>query len=127
MSKTVNLEDAKAYFETEVLHSGPWDEVDDATRQKALNNAERILYRYFSSYDIDDESNRMPAEAVYEQALWMLRQDEAVQKAEMGLAGTSVAGISVQMRGKADYIAPEARRIIAADKGGSVRRRWTVI
>lgn len=127
MARTVTLEDAKTYFETEVLHSGPWDEADDATRQKALNNAERILYRHFSSYDINDESKWMPAEAIYEQALWMLRQDDAIQKAEMGVAGVSVAGISVQMRGKADYIAPEARRIIAADKGGSVRRRWTVI
>jgi hypothetical protein len=128
MATTVNLTDAKSYFDTEVLHSGAWDEADDATRQKALNNAERILYRHFSkSYDINNSEKWMPAEAIYEQALWMLRQDDTIQKAELGQAGVSVSGISVQMRGKADYIAPEARRIIAQDLGTSVRARWTVI
>ncbi|OYD08542.1 hypothetical protein [Paludifilum halophilum] len=128
MAKTVNIEDAVSYFDTEVLHSGAWDEADDALRQKALNNAERILYRtYGKTYDIDDSSKWMPEEAVYEQALWMLRQDDAVQKTELGQVGVSVSGISVQMAGKPQYIAPEARRIIAEDGGSSPRSKWTVI
>ncbi|MCS1350318.1 hypothetical protein [Mechercharimyces sp. CAU 1602] len=129
MATAVSLTDAKAYFDVEVLHSDAWDEVDDTKRQKALNNAERILYRYYSSsYDIDDEDNRMPVEAVYEQALWMLRKDDAIQKAELGVLQVSVEGVSVLTKGAGtDDIAPEVKKIIAHDSGASRRSTWTVI
>lgn len=116
----VNIADANQYFETEVLHSKPWDKATQQTRQKALLNAERILYRYYSKdYDNEDPGKLMPAEAIYEQALWLLRQDDTIQKAELGIIGVSVSGIQVQSRGKAKYIAPEARRIVAQHKGSS--------
>lgn len=138
MAKTVTLDQANEYFDTYVLHSEPWDETDDKRKQKALNNAEVILYRYFDYYNIDDNTKQIPYQAVCEQALWLLRQEEAVLRAEMGIIQVSVKGISILTDGKGakDYIAPEAGRIIeerenqnGGDGGGRRSRKiaWTVI
>lgn len=118
MAITVNVADANTYFNENVLHSEPWDKANDTTKQKALNNAEIVLYREFRDlYDVNDPDNQIPVEAIYEQALWMLRQDDTIQKAEMGVTGISVSGISVQSKGvPVQYIAPEASRIISEDQ-----------
>ncbi|MBA4542893.1 hypothetical protein H1164_08260 [Thermoactinomyces daqus] len=118
MAKTVSLTDANAYFDENVLHSQPWDQADDTVKQKALNNAEIVLYREFRGlYDISNPVNQIPLPAIYEQALWMLRQDDTILKAEMGVTGIGVSGISIQTKGvPVQYIAPEASRIIAEDQ-----------
>lgn len=129
MAQTVNVTDADTYFANNVLHSKPWDSADTTTKNKALTNAENILYRYYSdNYSITDSTKKqLPKEAIYEQALWMLRQDEAIQKAEMGVLGIGVEGINLQFRGKADYIAPEAMRIINHDLGNSGGLLWITL
>jgi hypothetical protein len=118
MSLTVSLSDANVYFTVEVLHSKPWDKADDTTKQKALNNAERVLYRFYRElYDLTDETKKMPATAIYEQALWMLRQDESIQQEDFGVTGLGVGSINIQMKGNpASLIAPEAERIIEEDQ-----------
>lgn len=128
MAITVTLEQAEEYFDEYVLHSEEWDEADSKRRQKALNNAERVLYRYYSEYDETSESNRLPWEAVCEQAVWMLRMNDAVLQAEQGVMQVSAEGVSVLTKGKAaDTIAPEAKRIVADAKDTMGRVVWTVI
>jgi hypothetical protein len=114
----VNLNDANTYFETYVLHSEPWDNANDAKKQKALNNAEMILYREFRElYDKEDPELQIPLPAICEQAIWMLRKDDTILRSEMGVTGITVSGISVQTKGiGSPLIAPEALRIIAEDQ-----------
>lgn len=130
MAKTVTVEEANRYFAEEVLHNEPWEEADGYRRYRAINNAERILYRHYGEYyEVSDDSKQIPKEAIFEQALWLLRQDDAILAAEMGVVQTTVSGISVLTKGEGvGLIAPEASRIINEDQGGSVGRfAWTVI
>lgn len=131
MPKTVSVEEANEYFAAEVLHNEPWEEADDDRKLRALNNAENILYRHYSEYyEPSDESKQIPKVAVFEQALWLLRQDDAILAAEMGVVQTTVSGISVLTKGEAvDLIAPEARRIVNDDLGNNASGRfsWTVM
>lgn len=128
MAITVTLEQAEGYFDEYVLHSEEWDEADSKRRQKALNNAEQVLYRYYNTYDENDTNNRLPWQAVCEQAIWMLRMNDAVLQAEQGVMQVSAEGVSVLTKGKAaDTIAPEAKRIVADAKDTMGRVVWTVI
>lgn len=128
MAETLTLEQAEKYFDEYILHSDAWDEADTKRRQKSLNNAERVLYRYYSEYDEHDANNRLPWEAVCEQALWMLRMNSAVLQAEQGVMQVSADGVSVLTKGQAtDLIAPEAKRIVADAKDTMGRIVWTVI
>jgi hypothetical protein len=104
-------EDAVAYFETEVLHNQNWLEADEDTRNRALKNGESELYRFFSSYKREEKP--LPKEAVFEQALWLLRQDETTKRAELGVTNTNLSGeISISMQGRTQPIAPNVIRII---------------
>lgn len=115
---TVTIPEANTYFQQQVLYSQPWDVLDDDTKMKALNNSERVLYRYYRSlYSLDDSSKYMPKEAVFQQSLWLLRQDESVQKQDFGVTGLGVSGINIQMQGnRISEIAPEAQAIIEQDQ-----------
>jgi len=119
-----SLTDAQQYFDTYVLHSEAWDEADDTMRTKALNQAERDLYEYFAD-DFDAETNPLPDEAIYEQALWLLRIDDALQKAEMGVTNLTVEGISISMASPPPKISPKALQKI--DNGYGPNEFWTVI
>lgn len=119
----ITVADADTYFNTNVFHNEPWIELDEASKQRALNNAETILYRFFKRYDKNE--NPLPDEAVFEQALWIIRQDESIQAAEMGVMQVSVKGVSVLTNGqRVQVIAPNVLRIV---NGGSVRYGRSII
>jgi hypothetical protein len=108
-----SYEEAVSYFENEVLHNKPWLDADETTRQRALKNAENILYSYFKRFN--PETNPIPNKAIFEQALWLLRFDDAVQRAELGVSNINMSGeISLSFSGGADKIAPNAKMIIGA-------------
>jgi hypothetical protein len=127
MAQQVTLADANTYFGTYVLHSDAWDEATDSVKQKALNQAEKDLYEVFTDYDINDPEKQLPNEAIYEQALWLLRIDDALQKAEMGVKNLTVEGVSISMSSAPPRIGPRVRQKIAAANGGSPDAMWTVI
>lgn len=111
----VTLEDANRYFDTEVLHNEPWVRSDDDRKQRALTQAENILYRHFRDV-YSPEGEKLPNAAIYEQALWMLRQNSQFRNQEFGLVGQSVKGIQTQLKGNPiSLISPEAQRVIDED------------
>lgn len=120
MAQTVNVDLAEEYFGTNVLFTDEWDSAEYSKKDKALNNAENQLYRYYSSYDITDTTKQIPATAIYEQALWLLRLDESIRKAEQGVRQISVSGVTIAIDRAPDYIAPEVRKILGRRLGWSV-------
>jgi hypothetical protein len=129
MAQTVNVTEADNYFATEVLYTEEWDLADSTTKTKALNEAERRLYRHYSdAYDINDPEKQLPKTAIYEQAIWMLRL-ESSRIAETGVIQFGVSEVSLTFGRAADYIAPEARRIVNEDLGRPTggRLSWTVL
>jgi hypothetical protein len=114
----VDLNRANDYFTNEVLHAEEWLEADTETRQKALKNAENQLYRLYKQYNPDTKP--LPETAVFEQALWLLRIDDSIRKAEMGVTSVSVGGISINVSRVNLSVAPEVVNIIGRRIGRSV-------
>lgn len=109
-------EDAVIYFETEVLHNQPWLDAEETTRKRALKNAENVLYETFTSFN--SEKKPLPAKAIYEQALWLLRKDDNVRQAEMGITNINLSGeLSISMSQNQSDIAPTVKTIIRSARG----------
>ncbi len=121
MAQTVTVEDADTYFDTEVLWAEEWTQANATTKGKALTNAENQLYRHYTTYDITDEDEQIDSTAVYEQALWLLRLDDTIRKAEQGVKSVSVSGINVTIDKSASYIAPEVVKMLGR------RSYWSVL
>ncbi|MBC9785864.1 hypothetical protein H1S01_15365 [Heliobacterium chlorum] len=109
-----DLNRANTYFTNNVLHNEEWMTIEDSIRQRALNNAETQLYRVFRNYRAD--TRPLPEEAVFEQALWLLRMDETVRKSEQGVKAVSVSGLSISMDG-VRRISPEVIAILGCRIG----------
>jgi hypothetical protein len=114
----ITVADADQYFNENVLHNEEWTGADEDTKLRALNNAKAQLYRYFRNYN--EETKPLPDAAIYEQALWLLRKDDANRKGEQGVMQVTVSGISVLMNRGPAYIAPEVFHIVGRRIGQSV-------
>ncbi|MCW2279104.1 hypothetical protein [Heliophilum fasciatum] len=110
----MDLITANAYFTEHVLHNEEWFTADDPTRQRALNGAAKQLYRLFRGYAPDIKP--LPDEAVFEQALWLLRMDETIRKSQQGVKSVSVSGLGMTME-RVGTIAPEVIAILGRRVG----------
>lgn len=109
-------QEADDYITNEVLHNSWWTEADEGKRQRALKNAENELYEVFSHYKPD--TRPLPARAIYEQALWLLRKDDIVLRAEQGVTNVNLSGaIQVTVSGASTRISPAVMRIVGRKKG----------
>lgn len=115
-------DDAVQYFETEVLFNDPWTTAENAKQLRALKNAENLLYSTFSMYNRDKKP--LPQNAIFEQALWLLRQDDTTLKAELGYTSISLSGeINVSVNSNVPKIAPNVTAIIRKSRGKVGRYR----
>ncbi|MBC9785507.1 hypothetical protein H1S01_13450 [Heliobacterium chlorum] len=102
------------YFRENVLHNEEWFTTEEATRQRALNCAEAQLYRAFRNYQRIDRP--LPKDALFEQALWLIRMDETIRKSQQGIKSVSVSGLSITMD-KINRISPEVIAILGCRVG----------
>jgi hypothetical protein len=107
--------DADQYFAESVLHNEEWVNADYDKKQRALNNAGNQLYRIYKRYD--EVNNPLPVEAVYEQALWLLRLDDTLKRAEQGVRAVNVAGVSVTLDRINNTVAPQVVAILGRKVG----------
>ena len=114
----VTITDADTYFTSFVLHNSEWVDADLGRKQLALNNAANQLYRIYRSYD--ETTKPLPDEAVFEQALWLLRIDDTIRKAEQGVASIYVSGISISVQKVNLSVAPEVLNILGRRVGRTV-------
>lgn len=113
----VTLGDAEAYFAVNVLHNEEWTEADAARKQRALTNAKNILYRVYKNYN--ETTKPLPDAAVFEQALWLLRADEAIRRSEFGVNSVTVGGMQISIERINTTVAPQAALIIGRRVGRS--------
>lgn len=111
----VDLQTADAYFSTQVVLNDSWVSADNDTKQRALNNASNMLYRYFRTFDPIEKP--LPDEAVFEQAYFLLLVDETIQRASLGVTNVTVSGISITVANPRYPISPETKMIIEAVGG----------
>lgn len=114
----VTIAEAEVYFATLVLHNDEWVEAEPGQKQRGLANAKALLYRVYRNFN--DEGNSLPDEAVFEQALWLLRIDETLRKAELGVKAISVSGMQIAVDKAASMVAPQAVLIIGRRAGRAV-------
>lgn len=114
----VDVQTANQYFSTEVLYTQEWDDATDEQKQRALKQAQNQLYRIYKNYD--PVNKPLPDNAVFEQALWLLRIDDAIRRAELGVTSVNVGGVAINVSRVDLSIAPEVYRIIGRRIGRSV-------
>lgn len=111
----VSVANADTYFQNEVLLNDAWVNATAPQKQRALKNAENMLYRFYRQYVPVDKP--VPDNAVYEQAYFLLLVDETVQKSALGVKQVSVSGLSISVDAPSYPISPEVKMIM----GGGVR------
>lgn len=109
---------AEVYFATQVLHNEEWTVVEPVQKQRTLANAKAQLYRIYRQYN--ENTKPIPDEAIYEQALWVLRIDDSIRKAEQGVRSVSVSGVSVAVDRVNLMVAPQAALILGRRVGRTV-------
>ena len=107
------------YIDENILQSAVWDNADDRVRQKAINNATRILTMHLNKFYKDG----IPVEHLAEQSIWMLKIDDSLQRAEMGITYIQVDGISMNISEMDRTICPFIYRALNLPKGYLNRRR----
>ncbi len=113
----VDVTDANAYFDENILHNDEWVNADDPKKTRALNQAEKMLYRHYFQYD--PVENPIPDEAVFEQALWLLRIDDTIRRAEQGVKSVMVDGMMIQLAQVDRSISPAVISILGRRVGRS--------
>lgn len=114
----VNIEQADNYFETRVLNNDEWVNAEATKKQRALNQASDILYRVYR-HTHDENRNPVPGEAIFEQALWLLRVDDMVRRSEQGVTSFMVDGIQVAIARIDRTIAPAVLIMLGRKVGRS--------
>lgn len=92
------------YILENILHSDVWDKAELIIRTKAVNNAQRVLLTRMSKYFPDE--NSLTLEYVAHQTVWMLRIDDTLLRAEMGITYIQMSGVMVNIKDKDNSIAP---------------------
>ena len=115
----IDIATADKYFEEEVFHNEMWTAATEESKNRALKNADNILSRRYSRRTV-------PAEAVFEQALWIMKISEARKQSEQGVVNYSIDGISVSLSQVDRSIAPAVMDLLGRKVGQSLsdRQGW---
>lgn len=101
-SQTLN--DVTAYITDNIYHSSVWDEADETSRKKAINNSIDLLTTKLSNYFKAEED--IPVNVLSNQVVWFMRIDDTFLRAEMGATYIQMAGVMVNLANKDRSIAP---------------------
>lgn len=91
------------YIKENILHSKLYDSADDTTKRKAVNQSVNMLFKLLGVFKRKED---IPVSDVAEQALWLLKMDDTMQRVEMGATSISVDGISISFSEMDRSIAP---------------------
>lgn len=108
-----------SFIRDNILHSAVWDSANELQRIKAVNQSERTLKRYFSKTYKDD----VPIEHLSHQAIWLLKMDDFIQRAELGATSISIDGISIAYSEKDRSVCPFIMEELNLSEGWNLRRK----
>lgn len=92
------------YIDSNILHSKVFDSASAAQKNKAVNQAVHTLLRHLS--DVYKSRESLPVADVAEQVMWLLKMDDSLQRADMGVNMITVDGVQIQIRDMDRTIAP---------------------
>ncbi|PEM65333.1 hypothetical protein CN613_25665 [Bacillus pseudomycoides] len=105
------FEDVQSFIDENILHSDVFDAADEKKKQKAVKNAENVLYTYYGS------TRFIPVSAISYQAIWLLQIDDSVRRADQGVTNVNVMGISISMLQIDRSISPQVLRMLGRRVG----------
>lgn len=114
------LEEVQEFIKENILHSEQWDMATVERRNKAVNNAKMVLQQLLS--DVYSSDN-VPVSDIAFQAVWMLKIDDSLQRAELGVQQMSVDGVTILFRNKDNTIAPAISQKYGIATINGIRRR----
>jgi hypothetical protein len=108
------FEDVKAFIDENILHSAPFDAVEELVQRKAVKNAENVLLSIYKSYG---SSNPLPVEAIAYQSIFLLGKDDSALRADAGATYVGFNGVSMNFAQKQRSVAPDVIRILGRRTG----------
>jgi hypothetical protein len=104
------FEEVKNYINTKIFHSQNFDKLDDVRKEKAIENAEEMLYLMYKAYD--PETNPLPISAIAYQTIWITNKNSAIIQADLGVSSQSIEGMTQTFNKTDRTVAPEVKRIL---------------
>lgn len=94
-------EETKIYITENILKNELFVKATGEEQNRAIREAEQQLRNFYG------KNIELPTEAIAYQALWLLRVDDSLQKAEQGVNSISLNGITISTKSPRPHIAPE--------------------
>lgn len=101
------LEQINTYVDETVVQSYIWDSATDKLKTKAVNRAEMVLTTV-----LGDIVEVFPVEVVAEQAVWLLKIDDTVERAEQGIVSVMVDGTMISIKNRDTSIAQVVYKLL---------------
>lgn len=115
-----NFTDVSNYISNHVLQSYVWDNSSITVRKKAVNRAELILLTILG--DIFHDGN-IPAEILGEQAVWVLKIDDTIERADFGMKNVWVDGTMITISDRDNSVNPLIYRMLGVSTTSKGLRR----
>lgn len=100
----VDVNTVERFVTNNILHSELFDNADQTKKKKAVNQSKNILMEQLNTAE-----NDLSVQDVSEQAIFLLKIDSTIQRAELGVSQVSVDGISISFRDVDRTLAPSVR------------------
>ena len=100
------FEEVKEYITQNILKNEVFLKATGEEQQRAVIEAEQQLKNFYG------KNSEFPDEAIAYQTLWLLRIDDAVQRAEQGVSSINLNGISISLNSSRPIIAPEVFQLL---------------
>lgn len=114
------LEQINTYVDETVVQSYVWDNADDRIKTKAINRADMILTAL-----LGDTVQAFTVEVIAEQAVWLLKIDDTIERSEQGISNIMLDGVMITVRNRDTNIAPMVYRLLGIPTTANGSRRKT--
>lgn len=116
----INFPAVAEYIEDTVVQAYVWDTAPIAVRKKSVNRAELILRNMLPDVFGDEE---IPAPLLGEQAVWILKIDDTIERADLGMKNVWVDGTMITVTEKDNSICPTVFRLLGIPMTNKGKRR----
>lgn len=114
------IDQVNKYIDETVVNSYFWDNADNRIKTKAVNRAEMILTTL-----LGDIIEVFPVEVIAEQAVWLLKIDDTIERAEQGISNVMIDGTMINIKNRDTSIAPMVYKLLGIPTTAKGSRRKT--
>lgn len=107
----IKLESYVEFITNSIVHNEDFLNAPVEKQNAAIIQAERQLKNYYGL------KKEITLEAVCLQAIWILRIDDTMKRAEQGVSSISLNGISISIGSNRVYISPEVTQLLGRRLG----------